>query len=293
MRLDKALSLNVIPHLGRSIARSIGGRFGEDLVDILQHCGPLLNLHSLTFQSSPWAEGLSEYLPHLVNLDISRVHINVHVLAKVIECLGNSLRKLILDGLQICRWTTSAILNCRYLEHLSLVMCRFTPGALEWFLAGFPIPPACHQLHGPVNPQLLSGHCYSPDSTFVRCAGTEMPCLKELDLKYLNVLKTRWLRQFHLVRLALSEGQDSSMSEDPNASGSSSLTRAIHIDVRGCKNLSLADLQGMETSWPGTWFTPSLKALGQDGSPHSAATPLPEHAIPFALQVPGAIIGHT
>ena len=261
------------------------------MLDKLQHHGPLPNLRSFTFRFSLWANGLAACLPNLVDLDISRIAIDVHVLTRVIANLGSSLRKLILDGLQICRWSMCAILNLRGLEHLSLAMCQITPDALQWFLAGFPVPPACQHNDEDQDPQTPTGHCYSPDLTFRRCAATILPTLIELDLKYLNVLQTSWLRQFHITRLGLTEEKPSLVSEEPRPSSSCPVTREIHIDVRGCKNLSLADLQGIESSWPGTEFTPSLKGIGSVGTgPRVAATALPEEAIPFAVQHPGATI---
>lgn len=281
----------------RKFTGSRGWQFGEDLAYILtklQHRGPLSNLRSFTFRSSLWANGLSACLPHLVNLDISRVHIGVHELTSVIDSLGNSLRKLILDGLQICRWTVCAILNRQYLEHLSLAMCQITPDVLQWFLAGFPIPPACEHFDDTVDPKLPQGRCHRPDATFNKCTATVMPCLKELDLKYLDICQTSWLRQFHIVRLGLTEEKPSSVPGEPKASGSSPLARDIHIDVRGCKNLRLEDIQGMESSWPSTWFTPSLKAIGKEGAvPPKKVTALPKQAILFALQEPGATIDIT
>lgn len=270
-----------------------GWLFGQELGYLLrklQHRGSLPNLRSFTLQSSFWAEDLVACLPHLVALDISRIAIETSTLTSVMAKLGSSLRKLDLGGLQICRWTMCAIMNLSGIEHLNLAMCQIRPDTLQWFLTGFPIPPVCQHYEEDNEPLSPSERCQSPDLSFSNNATTEMPYLRELDLRYLDVLQTSWLRQFHVARLGLSDEKRSSVSEINTSS--SSLTHDIHIDVRGCKNLTLADLQSMESTWPGTWFTPSLNAIGRPGAPpRVAATPLPDEAILFAVQEPGATIG--
>lgn len=292
-RIEKARSIKAIPRVTRMFGASRGWLFGQELAYLLrklQHRGSLPNLRSLTIQSSFWADELVACLPHLVDLDISRIAIETSVLTSVMANLGSSLRKLILGGLQICRWTMCAIVNLPGVEHLSLAMCQIRPDTLQWFLTGFPIPPVCEHYEEDNEPLSQSERCQSPDSSFSKNAATEMPYLRELDLRYLDVLQTSWLRQFHIARLGLSDEKRPLVSEI--TASSSSLTHDIHIDVRGCKNLTLADLQGMESTWPGTWFTPSLKAIGRTGAPpRVAASPLPEEAILFAVQEPGATIG--
>ena len=206
----------------------------------------------------------------------------------VIDSLGTSLRTLILDSMHIWQCTLCAILNLRSLEHLSLAMCQIKPDDLQWFFTGFPVMPVCE--HNKMDQRLwaLSDLFQGLDSMSLTSAARAMPHLKELDLKYLDIVRAPWLRGLHMVRLGLSDGSVSLTPEDSPAS-SSSIIHDIHIDVRGCKNLSLADIQGMETTWPGTCFTPSLKAIREMGAPPRVpATPLPELAIPFAVQAPGA-----
>ena len=263
-------------------------KFGEDFAYILnkrQCLDNLSMLRSLRIRSTVWDEGLLVCLPHLVNLDMSRVYIDTPHLTSVMYNLGGSLERLSLDGLHLCRSIFPLVLTFHALEYLSLSMCNMPPEVLQWFLTGFPISPACVKDYPPPLPPLGCSApvlCNIAESTLVSSASAVMPRLKELDLKYMDHLQGPWLRQFHVVRLGLLEG---SIALGSTAPTSLSPTRDIHIDVRGCKKLRLADLQSMELTWPGTRFTPSMKGIDVAGFPkHRAASALPLEALPIALR---------
>ncbi|KAI9876980.1 MAG: hypothetical protein M1830_005136 [Pleopsidium flavum] len=283
-RIEKARSITAIPRLGKKyVCRAWS--FGEDLAYILNkrhHYGPLPNIRSFTIRSVDWAEGLLACLPNLIHLDISRIFIKLSDLTILMVNLGSSLKSLTLDGLKLCRSILPLILRFQGLEYLSLSMCEIPPDALEWFLTGLPTSPECD--HQRIAGKLI---CENAGPALQESAGVRMPCLKELDLKYLESLQTSWLRRFHVVRLDCLHADPYLLnSEDPGSTDLSSSRRGIHIDVRGCRNLSLADLQLMESTWIGTSFTPSVKPFGTAGNTkHATATALPEEALPIALRV--------
>ncbi len=283
-RIEEAHSITAVPRLGKKYVHRTWS-FGEDLAYILSkrhYCGPLPNIRAFTIRSVAWAEGLLACLPNLVDLDISRIFIGLSDLTNIMVNLGSSLRTLILDGLKLCRSILPLILDFQGLEYLSLSMCTIPLDGLEWFLTGSPKSPECyhHRL------EEKSPLCENAGPAFQESAGTLLPHLKELDLKYLESLQTSWLRRFHVVRLGCLHADSCSADyEDSAPSDLSPPPRSIHFDVRGCRNLSLADLQSMESTWLGTWFTPSVKPFGTAGdAKRGTATPLPDEALPIAIR---------
>ncbi len=281
-RIENARSITAVPDACNELDVFRGFKFGEQLAYLLRkrkYPVPLRNLRSFILRTCDWDDGLLVCLPHLVELDITRVAIRSSELMIAMLNIGNLLKKLTLDGLWLCRQMFHFILRFRFLETLSLSMCRIAPTALQWFLTGLPKSPACHTYQAVTGWGPTTRHgCPKDDCLFSTHMTTVMPKLKELDLKYLEDLQASWLQDFHTVRLGLRNPCE--------GSSAAVLTRDMHIDVRGCRNLSLADLQYVVTTWRGTWFTPSIKALGTGtgaGPVRPAATPLPPAGLDVAL----------
>lgn len=268
---------------GWSFSRAI-----TSILDERQNSSPPPHLRSFKIRSTVWGEGLLQCLPNLVELDIGwLLYADPYGLTSIMITLGSSLKKLSLDGLTLCRSIFPFILGFESLEHLSLSMCHMSPGTLQWFLTGVPVSPECDSFPHASIPHNGAGYlCRSAEAAVRATANTVMPRLQHLDLKYVDCLKSPWLDRFHVTRLGLVQAESNSRDQEGLESANSALfTRTMHFDVRGCTGFKFSDLQEMESRWPGTWFTPSVKIFGRVGNNQRApATPLPIEALPIAMQ---------